>query len=413
MGLPQALISVLLPVKNGERYLAPAIESVLRQSHENLELIIVDDFSSDYSLSIIESFAARDARVKYWRHGSPAGLWETYNQCLSEVGGQFVKLFQQDAIMAKDCLAASLACFERHPSLALVATGYQIIDLFSEPVSGPSARAGLCGPSGSFSAHGFKPGHVHARGDVLEKCLLPLSNHLGELGTLMFKSAAAGSGFDSRLNCFADLDYGLRIIMEGDYYLLSDSLIELRQRVFESPVASSSNTGNGPSQGLSGPDCRGMMGACDIVKISRKYAKVLTAFGRSQDEFLQSSIAAFLGRLRELMDLGVVSEDYLKQADDLRLRSRNDSAQSAAASVTSAFSALAAVLGSGSSALSFSVEETMESPSLLQDLVDFRLFTYYAVKVLTAPAPESTRSQFQDLRVSMITEPVGISGRLR
>ncbi|HNM50161.1 MAG TPA: hypothetical protein PKN86_10675 [Candidatus Obscuribacter sp.] len=55
----------------------------------------------------------------------------------------------------------------------------------------------------------------------------------------------------------------------------------------------------------------------------------------------------------------------------------------------------------------------MESPSLLQDLVDFRLFTYYAVKVLTAPAPESTRSQFQDLRVSMITEPVGISGRLR
>lgn len=413
MGLPHALVSVLLPVKNGERYLAPAIESVLRQSHENLELIIVDDFSSDYSLSIVESFASRDVRVKYWRHGSPAGLWETYNQCLSEAGGQFLMLFQQDAIMARDCLASTLACFERHPSLALLATGYQIIDLFSEPVSGPSARAGLCGPNGSLSAHGFKPGHVHARGDVLEKCLVPLTNHLGELGTLMFKASAAGSGFDSRLNCFADLEYGLRIVMEGDYYLLSDSLVELRQRVFESPAAGSTTSGGGSAQGLSGPDCRGMMGACDIVKISRKYARVLTALGLSQDEFWEKSIGAFLERLRELMELGVVREDYLREANDLRLRSRNDSAQTAAASLTSAVSALAVVLGSGAQALSISLDETMEAPSILQDLVDFRLFTYYAIKILTSPVQDLTRSQFNDLKLSLLTEPVGISGRLR
>jgi len=58
------LISIVLPVYNGEKYLAVAIDSFLNQTHSNFELIIVNDCSKDSSLAIVERYAARDARIK-------------------------------------------------------------------------------------------------------------------------------------------------------------------------------------------------------------------------------------------------------------------------------------------------------------------------------------------------------------
>lgn len=61
------IISVILPVHNGERFLAEAIESVLGQTFSDIELIIVENASSDGSLGIAESYATRDARIKVLR----------------------------------------------------------------------------------------------------------------------------------------------------------------------------------------------------------------------------------------------------------------------------------------------------------------------------------------------------------
>ena len=58
------LISIILPVVNGEKYLAQSIKSCLDQTYANLELIIVNDCSTDGSLVIAESFAAKDERVR-------------------------------------------------------------------------------------------------------------------------------------------------------------------------------------------------------------------------------------------------------------------------------------------------------------------------------------------------------------
>ncbi|HEX8521122.1 MAG TPA: glycosyltransferase, partial [Tepidisphaeraceae bacterium] len=57
-------MSVLMPVYNGERYLREAIDSILSQSYANFELIIVDDGSTDGSLSILREYEKKDARVK-------------------------------------------------------------------------------------------------------------------------------------------------------------------------------------------------------------------------------------------------------------------------------------------------------------------------------------------------------------
>ncbi|MDE6838166.1 MAG: glycosyltransferase, partial [Acutalibacter sp.] len=57
-------VSIVLPVYNGEAYLRQAIESVLAQTYENWELIMVDDCSTDGSPAIMEEFARRDSRVR-------------------------------------------------------------------------------------------------------------------------------------------------------------------------------------------------------------------------------------------------------------------------------------------------------------------------------------------------------------
>ena len=58
------LISVVMPCYNCEKFIQAAIESVLNQTYRNLELIIVDDFSTDNSKSIITRFLAQDSRIK-------------------------------------------------------------------------------------------------------------------------------------------------------------------------------------------------------------------------------------------------------------------------------------------------------------------------------------------------------------
>ena len=57
------LVSVILPVFNGEKYLAASIESILNQTYENFEFIIINDSSTDKSLQIIEKYKKQDERV--------------------------------------------------------------------------------------------------------------------------------------------------------------------------------------------------------------------------------------------------------------------------------------------------------------------------------------------------------------
>jgi glycosyltransferase involved in cell wall biosynthesis len=58
-------ISVVMPAYNAEKYIGPAIESILSQTFTNFELIIVNDASTDKTLSIIKKYARKDSRIRY------------------------------------------------------------------------------------------------------------------------------------------------------------------------------------------------------------------------------------------------------------------------------------------------------------------------------------------------------------
>lgn len=90
------LVSVVMACYNHEKYVAQAIESVLKQSFRDLELVVVDDGSSDNSPNIIMKYAFEDARVRPFFHQKNMGIARTLNDCLKETRGRYLGFIGSD-----------------------------------------------------------------------------------------------------------------------------------------------------------------------------------------------------------------------------------------------------------------------------------------------------------------------------
>jgi glycosyltransferase involved in cell wall biosynthesis len=121
-------VSVLMPSFNYAHYLASAVESVLAQSHRNLELIITDDCSTDESREIAEQWKQKDSRVVTVFHEANTGLSGARNSGLAVASGDFVALCDADDIWAEDKLKIQLERFREQPELGVVHSDALIID---------------------------------------------------------------------------------------------------------------------------------------------------------------------------------------------------------------------------------------------------------------------------------------------
>lgn len=91
------LVSVVVPSFNGERFISQTIKSILEQDYPGLELIIVDDGSSDRSADIVSSF--KDSRLRFYINRRNQGIAKTRNIALDKVRGEYVTFFDHDDIM--------------------------------------------------------------------------------------------------------------------------------------------------------------------------------------------------------------------------------------------------------------------------------------------------------------------------
>jgi glycosyltransferase involved in cell wall biosynthesis len=101
MGNGKALISVIVGVYNGQRYLGECLDSVLDQSYGNLEVIVVDDGSTDASPQIVDAYAKRDERVVPI-HQENKGVSAARNRGLCAAKGEYVCIVDQDDCIAQD-----------------------------------------------------------------------------------------------------------------------------------------------------------------------------------------------------------------------------------------------------------------------------------------------------------------------
>jgi glycosyltransferase involved in cell wall biosynthesis len=122
-------VSIGLPVYNGERYLAGALNCLLQQDYEDFELIISDNASTDATESICREYATKDPRIRYYRNETNIGASPNYNRVFRLARGEFFKWASHDDECHSSLVRRCLEVFEQAPASAvLVFSKAEIID---------------------------------------------------------------------------------------------------------------------------------------------------------------------------------------------------------------------------------------------------------------------------------------------
>ena len=200
-------ITVLMPVYNGAEYIREAIDSVLGQTFENFELLIIDDGSSDNSIDIIKSYS--DPRIILIKNNYNIGLVKTLNKGLDNAKGEFIARIDQDDVCYPERLERQLDFIRNNPEIILLGSGCMEIDKDGNEIA----------------VHQYPSNHRKLFADLLKlKAFFPHSSAffnkcvVTELG-----------GYNFNLNGAEDCDLWLRIASVGKIACFPEPLIKLRK----------------------------------------------------------------------------------------------------------------------------------------------------------------------------------------
>ncbi len=118
----QILVSVLMPVYNAEKHLREAMDSILQQSHQNLEFVIVNDGSTDGSEAIILSY--KDPRIRLLVNPENKGLIYSLNHGIAACKGTYIARMDADDTCMPERLAEQVAFMEQHPEVGVCGCDY-------------------------------------------------------------------------------------------------------------------------------------------------------------------------------------------------------------------------------------------------------------------------------------------------
>jgi glycosyltransferase involved in cell wall biosynthesis len=122
------LVSIGMPVFNGENYVGQAIEAVLAQSFGAFELIVCDNASTDSTSEICRRLAARDPRIRYLRNARNLGAGPNFDRCFHLARGTYFQWAAHDDMRSPDYLARAVAALEAAPEAVLCIAGIVEID---------------------------------------------------------------------------------------------------------------------------------------------------------------------------------------------------------------------------------------------------------------------------------------------
>jgi glycosyltransferase involved in cell wall biosynthesis len=183
-----SLISVIIPVFNGEQTIKEAIESVLNQTFSDLELIVIDDGSSDSTLNILSR--VRDLRLKVFSYAN-AGVCVSRNRGFSHASGEFISFLDADDLWTLDKLEAQLEALNANPEAAVA---YSWVDYMD--------------PTGKFFRDGS---HINANGNIYEEILVKNILENGSNPLIRRQALVKVGGFNQRTPLVGDWDMWLRL----------------------------------------------------------------------------------------------------------------------------------------------------------------------------------------------------------
>jgi glycosyltransferase involved in cell wall biosynthesis len=201
-------LSVLMSVYNADRYITRAIASILSQTFKDFEFIIIDDGSTDKSLSILAKHAREDERIRIvCRHNT--GLAKALNEALRLAKGEFIARMDADDIAMPERFERQIQYLENHPNCFALGCGVLKIDVDGDPInlmhlsqSHEEIETRLLKGDGGALSH---PAAMMRRNAVLEV-----------------------SGYREKFKMTEDLDLFLRLAQKGQLANLPDTLLHYR-----------------------------------------------------------------------------------------------------------------------------------------------------------------------------------------
>lgn len=121
-------VSMGIPVFNGSRYVADALDSILNQSYADFEVVICDNASTDNTAQICRSYAARDQRIRYYRNVRNLGAAANFNRCFELAVGEYFKWAAHDDLIAAGFLEKAVLALDENPDAVLCQSVVEMID---------------------------------------------------------------------------------------------------------------------------------------------------------------------------------------------------------------------------------------------------------------------------------------------
>lgn len=125
--MEESLVSIITPVYNAERFITKTVESVIKQSYQQWELLLVNDCSTDDSLTIINQLATQDERIKVINLAQNSGAAVARNTGLDYASGKYIAFIDSDDCWGSEKLAKQIA-FMQAGQIALSYTDFAFVD---------------------------------------------------------------------------------------------------------------------------------------------------------------------------------------------------------------------------------------------------------------------------------------------
>ncbi len=207
------LVSVILTVYNREKYLSAAIKSVLNQTFNNFELIIIDDFSRDRSKEIIKEYKEMDNRIKFLFHNENKGIARSTNDGINLAKGKFIAFIDSDDVWDKKKLEKQLLVLEMNENLIIWTDG-ELIDEHGKFLGKTFVQ--LCNSSQKKKS-----------GDIFFELLF--GNFINK-SSLIFKKKNLGDlRFDERFKTHEDYKIAVDLAKRYNYFFINQPLTKIRK----------------------------------------------------------------------------------------------------------------------------------------------------------------------------------------
>lgn len=120
-------VSVIIPAYNAERFVSNAVTSAAGQTERDIEIIIIDDCSSDRTAGLCRSMAESDSRIRFMQNERNSGVSATRNSGVAAATGEYIAFLDSDDIWAPDKLRLQLELAEAHPDCPIIFTASSFI----------------------------------------------------------------------------------------------------------------------------------------------------------------------------------------------------------------------------------------------------------------------------------------------